>query len=318
MFIDFSGFSFGLVALIVLFLVKSIRIVQQSECMVVERLGSYKKTFKSGLNFLIPVIEVPRAIYWINRGVITLTDRIDLRETVLDIPEQSVISRDNVSMNIDALLYIQIIDPVKAIYEISNLPFAIAQLAQTSLRNVIGELDLDQTLVSRDIINTKLKAIIDEAADKWGATINRVELKNIMPPRDIQVAMEKQMQAERERRAKILEAEGDKQARIAKSEGLKQEQINLAEGSRDAAIRQAEGEAAAIRQVAEARKEAIEEIKSALGDPALVAKYLTALNYLETLASFQSGPGDKVFVPYEASSAIAALGGIKELLELKK
>lgn len=307
-----------LLAFVLILVVKSIYIVQQSECVVVERLGSYSKTLKNGLNVMIPMIEAPRPIYWITRGMVVLTDRIDLRETVLDIPEQTVITRDNVSMNIDALLYIQIIDPVKAVYEISNLPFAITQLAQTSLRNVIGELDLDQTLASRDIINTKLKAIIDEAADKWGATVNRVELKNIMPPRDIQTAMEKQMQAERERRAKILEAEGEKQARIARSEGMKQEQINLAEGQRDAAVRQAEGEASAIRQVAEARKEAVDALKTSLGDPELVAKYLVALNYLETLGSFQTGPGDKIFVPYEASSAIAALGGIKELIEAKR
>jgi regulator of protease activity HflC (stomatin/prohibitin superfamily) len=313
-----ESFTFILV-LAVIFIVsiisKGVRVVQQSECMIVERLGSYSRTLKNGLNIIIPIIDSPRTSFWILNGRIIPTNRLDLRETVLDIPEQNAITRDNVSISIDALLYIQIIDPVKVSYEIANLPMAIAQLAQTSLRSVIGELDLDNTLASRDIINTKLKAVLEEAADKWGATVNRVEIKNITPPREIQVAMEKQMQAERERRAKILEAEGLKQAMIANSEGSKQELINNAEGNKEAAVRQAEGEAIAIRQVAEAKKEALMSIKEALGDSTLVAQYLIASNYLETLAKFQSKPGDKIFMPYESSQALGALGSIKELMD---
>ena len=294
--------------------VKGIRIVQQSECMIIERLGSYSRTLNSGMNVIIPFMDQPRRMFWVINGVILPTSRIDLRETVLDVDKQAVITRDNVSIDIDALLYIQVVDPVKATYEVANLPMAVAQLTQTSLRNVIGEMDLDHTLGSRDVINAKLKAILDEATDKWGTKVNRVELRNITPPREIQVAMEKQMQAERERRAQVLEAEGDKQARIARSEGVRQEQINLAEGDKEAQIRRAEGEAAAIKQVAEARKEALIQIKNPLEDPHLAAKFLVATSYLEEFGRFVSKEGDKVFVPYEASTALGALGTIKEVL----
>ncbi len=291
-----------------------IRVVQQSECVIIERLGSYSRTLSSGLNVIIPFIDQPRRMFWVINQHGINTPKIDLRETVLDVDKQNVITRDNVSIEIDALLYIQIVDPVRATYEVANLPLAVSQLAQTSLRNVIGEMDLDHTLASRDVINAKLKAILDEATDKWGTKVNRVELRNIMPPRDIQVAMEKQMQAERERRAKVLEAEGDKQARISRSEGIRQEQINLADGGKEAQIRKAQGEAAAIREVAQAKKEAIDHIKSALGEPELASQYLVATSYIEEFGRFVQKAGDKVFVPYEASTALGALGSIKELL----
>lgn len=293
---------------------KGFRVVQQSECIIIERLGSYDRTLNNGFNIVIPFIDKSRGIYWIQNGEVWPTTHIDLRETVLDVPEQAVITRDNVSISIDALMYVQITDPVKSCYEIANLPVAVAQLAQTSLRNVIGEMDLDETLGSRDIINTKLKNILDEATDKWGTKVNRVELKNITPPQDIQVAMEKQMQAERERRAKVLQAEGDKQARIARSEGQKQEQINLAEGSKEAQIRKAEGEAGAIREVAEAKKTAIDAIHSSLKNVELTTQYLIATDYLEKFGNFTQKEGDKVFIPYEASTALGALGTVKELL----
>lgn len=293
---------------------KGIRVIQQSECVVIERLGSYSRTLNSGLHVTIPFIDAPRRTWWVVNSMAVPTSRLDLRETVLDVEKQAVITKDNVSIDIDALLYIQIIDPVKATYEVANLPAAVSQLAQTSLRNVIGEMDLDHTLASRDHINAKLKAILDEATDKWGTKVNRVELKNITPPREIQVAMEKQMQAERERRAKVLEAEGDKQARISRSEGLKQEQINIAEGEKEAQVRRAEGEASAIRFVAEAKKDAIQQVKSSLGDADLTAQFLVATNYIEEFGAFVQKPGDKVFVPYEASTALGALGSIKELL----
>jgi regulator of protease activity HflC (stomatin/prohibitin superfamily) len=266
---------------------------------------------------IIPFLDAPRELIWITDTGIRRSSRIDLRETVLDVPEQSVITKDNVSINIDALLYIQIIDPVRASYEIAHLPLAVSQLAQTSLRNVIGEMDLDETLASRDIINSKLKVILDEATDKWGTKVNRVELKNITPPRDIQQAMEKQMQAERERRAKVLEAEGDKQARIARSEGERQENINHADGEKEAQVRRALGEADAIRAVAEAKRQAIELIRQGIGDPQLTVQYLIATDYLERFGRFTSKPGDKIYIPYEASSALGSLGGIKELLKSK-
>lgn len=306
--------TLALGAFAIFLLVNGIKVVQQSECMIIERLGSYSRTLRNGLNVIIPLIDQPRRMFWLSHGGVGMSSRIDLRETVLDVPSQSVITKDNVSIEIDALLYVQIVDPVKATYEIANLPLAVAQLAQTSLRNVIGEMDLDQTLVSRDIINAKLKGILDEATDKWGTKVNRVELRNITPPREIQNAMEKQMQAERERRARVLEAEGDKQARIARSEGIRQEQINLADGEREAQIRRAEGEANAIRQVAEAKKEALMQVKSAVGDPQLTVKFLIAANYLEQFGKFNVKPGDKVFVPYEASTALGSLGTIQEIL----
>jgi regulator of protease activity HflC (stomatin/prohibitin superfamily) len=295
---------------------RAIKIVQQSECIVVERLGSYARTLTSGMHVIIPIIDQPRTTWWIVGQMVIPTNRLDLREAVLDVEKQAVITRDNVSIDIDAILYIQIVDPVKATYEVANLPMAVAQLAQTSLRNVIGEMDLDHTLGSRDTINAKLKAILDEATDKWGTKVNRVELRNITPPRDIQVAMEKQMQAERERRAKVLEAEGDKQARISRSEGVRQEQINLSEGEKEAQIRRAEGEASAIRAVAGAKQAAIEMISKPFGGQAeLTAQYLIATQYLEEFGSFVQKPGDKVFIPYEASTALGTLGSISELLK---
>jgi len=291
-----------------------IKVVRQSECMIVESLGKFNRTLHSGLNFLIPFIDRPREMYWVDEGGIFSTRRIDLRETVLDVPQQAVITRDNVTIDIDALLYIQIMDPIKSTYEIANLPIAVSQLAQTSLRNVIGEMDLDETLGSRDTINAKLKEILDEATDKWGTKVNRVELKNITPPRDIQNAMEKQMQAERERRAQVLEAEGDKQARIERSQGIRQEEINISEGKKEARIREAEGEADAIQKVAQAKKQAIDEIKSAIGNAELATQFLIATNYLEEFGKFTQKEGDKVFIPYEASTSLGALGSIKELL----
>lgn len=308
----------GLALFAILLIFRGFRVVQQSQVMVIERLGSFSRVLGNGLNVIIPFLDSPREIVWITESGIRSTQRLDLREMVLDVPEQSVITRDNVSISIDALLYIQVVDPVKATYEIAHLPLAVSQLAQTSLRNVIGEMDLDATLVSRDVINSKLKIILDEATDKWGTKVNRVELRNITPPREIQQAMEKQMQAERERRAKVLEAEGDKQARIARSEGQRQEQINLADGDREAKIRQAQGEAEAIRALAQAKRDAITQVVSAVGEqPELAIRFLVATDYLERFGRFVSQPGDKVFVPYEASTALGSLGSISDILAKK-
>ena len=300
-------------------ILKGFRVVQQSQVMVIERLGSYSRTLSSGLNIIVPIVDQPREAIWVTDTGIKKTTRLDMRETVLDVPEQAVITRDNVSINIDALLYIQVVDPVKATYEIAHLPLAVSQLAQTSLRNVIGEMDLDETLGSRDTINSKLKFILDEATDKWGTKVNRVELRNITPPHDIQQAMEKQMQAERERRAQVLQAEGDKQARIARSEGQRQEEINLADGKKEAQIRHAIGEAEAIKQVAHAKREAIEQIVTASGNsPELAIQFLVATDYLDKFGKFVSKDGDKVFIPYEASTALGQFGGIGELLAKKR
>lgn len=303
-----------LAVLAIVLILKGVYIVNQNQTIVIERLGSFNKLLTSGPNFVIPFVDAPRPIKWVDHGMIFLTSRIDLRESVLDIPEQSVITKDNVSINIDAIMYIQITDPFKATYEIENLPSAVAQLAQTSLRNVIGEMDLDSTLGSRDMINSKLKIILDEATDKWGTKVNRIELRNITPPRDIQQAMEKQMQAERERRAKVLEAQGDKESRIARSEGQKIEQINHAAGAKEAEVLRADGEAMAVERVAKAKMDAIMLLAQATKSTELATQFLIANSYIEAFQKFTAQPGDKVFIPYEASTALGSLGSIKELL----
>lgn len=310
--------AIALVALALTIVAKGVRIIQQSQCMIIERLGSYSRTLTSGFNIIVPFFDQPRQLFWVQGGRVFASTVIDLRETVLDIPEQAVITKDNVTISIDALLYLQITDPRRAIYEISNLPLAVAQLAQTSLRNVIGEMDLDETLASRDVINSKLKRILDDATDKWGTKVNRVELKNITPPAEIQSAMEKQMQAERQRRASVLQAEGDKQARIARSEGEQQEQINIAAGEREARILAADGEAQAILKVAEAKRGAIAQIREAVGDPALAVQFLVATSYLDKFGEFVQKDGDKVYIPYEASTALGSLGSIREILSQEK
>jgi|WetSurMetagenome_2_1015567.scaffolds.fasta_scaffold116017_2 regulator of protease activity HflC (stomatin/prohibitin superfamily) len=317
---------FALVVFVIIFAVKGFLIIQQSETMVIERLGSYHRTLSSGINILWPIFDKPRMIEW--RFVQTAPDgktiirkdtvkRIDLRETVYDFPKQSVITRDNVVTEINALLYFQIVDPVRAVYEIANLPDAIEKLTQTTLRNVIGELDLDETLTSRDTINSKLRVILDEASDKWGVKVNRVELQDISPPPEIRGAMEKQMRAERDRRAAILEAEGMKQASILEAEGARSAEINKAEGIKQAKILVAQGEAEARIKVAEAEAEAIRMITQAIsssgGDP---SNYLIAVRYIETLKEMVSGKDNKViYLPYEATGVLSAVGGIKEMLE---
>jgi len=243
--------------------------------------------------------------------------RIDLRETVYDFPRQNVITKDNVVTEINAMLYFQVTDPVKAVYEIANLPEAIEKLTQTTLRNVIGELDLDQTLTSRDTINTKLREILDEATDKWGVKVNRVELQDINPPKDIRDAMEKQMRAERDRRAVILTAEGEKRSRILEAEGIREAKINKAEGEKRSKVLMAEGQAEARVKVAQAEAEAIGLVTKAIaeskGDP---ANYLIAVRYIETLKEMVSGKDNKVvYLPFEATGVLSSIGGIKEMLE---
>jgi len=320
-------FVFIFLALLVIFLIsKGVRVVQQSESMVIERFGRYSRTLNAGFNIIIPVYEKPREIIFRmsrelpdgNRYVqFTRKERIDLRETVYDFPKQNVITRDNVGTEINALLYYQVMDPVKAVYEIENLPLAIEKLTQTTLRNVIGELDLDECLTSRDTINAKLRTILDEASNKWGVKVNRVELQDINPPRDIREAMEKQMRAERDRRAQIIDAEGSKRAMILQAEGIQQKQINEADGQKQAQILEAEGDAQARIRRAQGEAEAIrlvtEAIKGTKADP---ANYLIAMRYLETLSDMTSGQNNKViYMPYEATGVLSSVGGIKDMLD---
>ena len=312
--------------LVAVLLAKGIRIVKQSEAMIVERLGKYHRTLESGINVIIPVIDRPRQINWrytetgFNGEIISifkLQDRIDLRENAYDFPKQNVITRDNVVTEINALIYFQIVDPLKSVYEIGNLPNAIEKLTQTTLRNVVGEMDLDECLSSRDTINAKLRAILDDATNKWGVKVNRVELQDINPPLAIRDAMEKQMRAERNRRATILEAEGEKGSQILTAEGQRESDIQRAEGQKQSAILEAEGQAQARIRVAEAEAEAIrlvsDAVKAYAGDP---VQYLIAQKYLETLNQMTSGNETKtVFLPYEATGVLGSLGGIKELLK---
>lgn len=328
----FSGFLI-LVVIIVIFMIvliaKSLVIVPQAKTMVIERLGKFHKVLNSGLNFIFPIIDKPREIEWnyirklpngqlvVRRDFITL---IDLRENVYDFPRQNVITRDNVVIEIDAIIYYQITDPKSAVYEIANLPDAIEKLAKTTLRSIIGEMDLDHTLSSREEINNKLRKILDEATDKWGVKVNRVEIQDINPPKDIKDAMEKQMRAERDRRAAILTAEGEKQAKILESEGVKQAYINKAEGEKQAKILSAEGEAQAKIKIAEAEALAITKVTEAINktkaDP---AQYLIALKYIDALKEISSGKENKVvFLPFEATSILGSIGTIKELFDTTK
>lgn len=316
----------ALAGLVLVLMIKGITIVQQAEALVIERLGQYHRTLEPGINVIWPIIDRPRVIEWkysqvTPDGDILVTRRrltkIDLRETVFDFPKQNVITKDNVVTEINALIYFQITDPVRAVYEIANLPDAIEKLTQTTLRNIIGEMDLDETLSSRDTINSRLKAVLDDATNKWGVKVNRVELQDVNPPDAIRDAMEKQMRAERDRRAVILEAEGDKQSKILEAEGSRQAEINKAEGEQRSQILIAEGQAQARLRIAEAEAGAIRKIVDALAatgsDP---AAYLIAARYVETLKEMVSGQNNKiVYIPYEATGVLSSLGGIKDLLE---
>ncbi len=313
----------------ILFTIKGCIIVEQQEVIIVQRLGKYKETLTAGLNFIIPFIDSPKAFYQkINTGVerdgrnysyIHKTYRLDLRETVYDFPRQNVITKDNVSIAINAVLYYQIINPEKAVYGVENLSEAIEKLTQTTLRQLIGKMELQETLVSRDKINDELRSILDTASDKWGVKVNRIELQDIMPPSDIQAAMDKQMKAEREKRAMIYEAEGRKESAIRIAEGEKEAVIRQAEGAKEAEILRAEGIAQARKIEADAEKEAIRRIIDVLSSTEQADKYLIAMKYLETLKDITSGKDNKiVYMPYEASAILSSVDGIKELLSAHK
>lgn len=316
----------ALVAVLV-YILKGIVIVREQEKIIIERLGRYFKTLEPGLNFIFPLFDAPRPIMMKDsqRGMDGNTysylknmNRVDLRETMYDFPRQNVITKDNVSITINALLYFQIIDAQKAVYAAQNLPNMIEKLTQTSLRNLVGQMDLQETLISRDKINTDLRAILDDATNKWGVKVNRVELQDIFPPADIQASMDKLMKADREKQATITEAEGLKEAAIRKAEGSKEAAIREAEGIRQSEILKAEGTAKARVIEADAEKEAIGRIIDALADKGQPDKYLIAMKYLETLSDITMGENNKVvYMPYEATGILSSVDGIKQMFDKK-
>lgn len=311
--------SYVLIAIVILALIfvkKAVVIIPQSETKIIERLGKYYDTLSPGINVIIPFIDRAKVMVTMYRGRYIYSNTIDLREQVYDFDKQNVITKDNIQMQINALLYFQIVDPFKAVYEINNLPNAIEKLTQTTLRNIIGELELDQTLTSRDTINTKLRAVLDDATNKWGIKVNRVELQDITPPESVLQAMEKQMQAERNKRATILTSEGEKQAAILQSEGEKTSTINRAEAAKQQAILNAEGEATARIRKAEAEAIAIQKITEAVGKSTNPANYLLAQKYITMMQQLASGNQSKtVYLPYEATNLLGSIGGIKDLFK---
>ena len=293
----------GLIVALFIFATKAMRIIQQHEKGLVATLGKYTRTADSGLTLIIPFFQDLR--------------KVDMREQVIDVLPQDVITKDNASVTVDAVIYFQVTDPFKVVYNVANFHLAMTNLAQTTLRNIIGEMDLDQTLTSRDQINTKLRNVLDEATDKWGVKVTRVELKTIEPPKDIIDSMSKQMKAEREKRAFILEAEGIKQSQILKAEGEKEAAIRKAEGQKQSAILEAEGKAEAIKRVADAQKYEIEIVYNAIhsGKP---TNDLLAIKYLEALPKIADGKATKIFLPMEASGILGSISGISELFKEKQ
>ena len=306
----------AIILLVILFAKMAVVIIPQSETRIIERLGRYYATLQPGINIIIPFIDRAKEIVALRSGRYTYTTVIDLREQVYDFDRQNLITKDNIQMQINALLYFQIVDPFKAVYEINNLPNAIEKLTQTTLRNIIGEMELDQTLTSRDTINTKLRSVLDDATNKWGIKVNRVELQDITPPESVLQAMEKQMQAERNKRATILTSEGEKQAAILQSEGEKTSTINRAEADKEQAILIAEGQAQARIRVAEAEAVAIQRITDAVGKSTNPANYLIAQKYIQMMADLAKNENQKtVYLPYEATGMMGSIGGIKEMFK---
>jgi regulator of protease activity HflC (stomatin/prohibitin superfamily) len=308
------GLFFAVVFIFLIILIsKSVYMIKQAEMMIIERLGKFDRIIGPGLHIVIPFIEQPRQVMWTfprseGQGkryytVTEILDRIDLRESVYDFPKQNVITKDNVTMEINAILYYQITDPKAAVYEVNNMPEAIEKYTQTRLRDIIGSMDLDETLVSRNTINARLTEILDEATDKWGVKVNRVELQEVNPPADIRVAMEKQMRAERERREMILRSEGKKQSAILEAEGI-----------REAQILEADGQAQSRLKVADAEAKTVEMLRiAAQGDP---LPYLIAMQYVKALPEMVKGKDDKlVVIPYEANSMIGSLASIKTIFD---
>ena len=285
-----------LAILLIAFLASNIVIVPQAKAYIIERLGTYKCTWGTGLHFKVPLFE-------------RVARKVTLKEQVVDFPPQPVITKDNVTMQIDTVVYFQITDPKLFTYGIESPMAAIENLTATTLRNIIGDLELDQTLTSRDIINTKMRAILDEATDAWGIKVNRVELKNILPPTEIQDSMEKQMKAERERRAKILEAEGRKQSAILVAEGEKESMILRADADKEAAIRRAEGQAEAIREVQSAYADALKMLNAANPSDRVIA-----LKSLEAFQKAADGRATKLIIPSDIQGLAGLATSIQEVL----
>ena len=282
----------------IIIVMSGIKIVRPWQRGAVEFLGRYIKTVNPGLRIIIPFFEKIR--------------KVDMREQVVDVPPQEVITKDNVVVTVDAVVYYEITDPVKVLYNIANFYMAITKLAQTNLRNIIGDLQLDESLTSRERINTALREILDQATDKWGVRVTRVELQRIEPPSDVTEAMHRQMKAERDRRAAILEAEGIKQSQILRAEGEKRAAILSAEGKAEAIKKVADADKYQKLTVAEGEGQAIERIFAAIhnGNP---TKDLIAIKYLEALEKMANGQATKLFVPYEAMATMSSLGVIKEI-----
>ena len=298
------AFLITILVIVVIIAVTSIKVVNQSEVYIIERLGKFEKMADAGLTVIVPFMDRVSSV-------------VLLKEQTMDIPPQGVITKDNVTINIDTVVFYQITDPVKAVYEIQNLIKGIEYLAITTIRDIVGKMDLDQTFSSRDNMNFELRSILDEATDKWGCKINRVEIKDINPPADIRDAMEKQMNAERNKRALILESEAQKQSDITVAEGKKEAAILEAEADSESRIRRAAGEAKAIKTVAEAKAAEISLVYGALknADP---NEKIVQLKSLEALKDIANGEANKVFIPFDATSALSSLGAIKEVVKDKE
>lgn len=288
-----------LAIILIIIIIKNFQIVPQSHAYVIERLGAYKTTWSTGLHLKIPFIE-------------RIAKRVSLKEQVVDFPPQPVITRDNVTMQIDTVVYFYITDPKLYAYGVENPIAAIENLTATTLRNIIGDLELDNTLTSRDVINTKIQVILDEATDAWGIKVKRVELKNILPPREIQAAMEKQMKAERERRAKILDAEGDKRSQILVSEGLKESAILKADAIKESKIREAQGETEAIMTVQKAYADSLKMLNEASPTDKVIA-----LKSLEAFEKAADGRATKIIIPSEIQSMATLAATLKEMVSDK-
>ena len=290
-----------LLAIIAIIAFKSIKVVRQSEVYIIERLGKFHKVADAGLTIIVPFVDHVRSV-------------VSLKQQTMDVPPQGVITQDNVTITIDTVVFYRVTDPAKAVYEIQSLKKGIEYLAITTIRDIVGKMDLDDTFSSRDLINEQLRAILDEATDPWGCKIDRVEIKDITPPADIRDAMEKQMNAERNKRAQILQAEGERQAAITLAEGRKAAAILEADADKEARIRKAAGEAEAIKQVAEAKANEIQMVYDAMMRANPNDK-LVQLKSLEALKDIANGEANKVFIPFEATSTLSSLGTIKEMLK---
>ena len=297
-------FLLALLVIIIVLASMSIKIVKQSEVYVIERLGKFYKVADAGLTIIIPFLDHVRSV-------------VSLKQQTMDVPPQGVITKDNVTITIDTVVFYQITDPAKAVYEIQSLKKGIEYLAITTIRDIIGKMDLDETFSSRDGINNKLRVVLDEATDRWGCKIDRVEIKDINPPADVQDAMEKEMNAERNKRAMILEAEAQRQSAITIAEGRKQAAILEAEADKEARIRRAAGEAQAIKEVADAKALEIQKVYDAMkkADP---TEKLVQLKSLEALEEVAKGEANKVFIPFEATSALSSLGTMAEAVKENK